>query len=116
MQHPPIHIRLLSSHDLALACQITRDAYSLNFAHHWQEDGLEEYVEAVFGTAVMEKELSDPAIQYHVAFAGDVPVAFMKLKLYSNLPGLDPEKGIELDKLYILPRHQGLQLGQQLRS
>jgi ribosomal protein S18 acetylase RimI-like enzyme len=112
--HPDIAIRHLSSRDLTLACQITRDAYRQNFAHHWQEGGLEEYVEAVFGTAVLAEALTDPSLQYHVAFAGGIPVAFMKLRLFSNLPDLDPEKGIELDKLYILPGYQGLKLGHQM--
>ena len=38
----------------------------------------------------------------------------MKINLFSNLPDLDMEKGIELDKIYILPQLKGMQIGKRL--
>ncbi len=82
--------------DLDILYTISRDAYSLNFGHHWEEGGLEAYMNKVFGREVLATELVAPAIHYYVAFVDKKPVAFMKLNLHSNLPGADPEKGIEL--------------------
>jgi diamine N-acetyltransferase len=124
----PIIIRLLQPADLDTLQTICRSAYSENFGHHWQDDGLSEYLEKVFGTSTLAAELADPHIRYYVAFRqrGPValaepaecraaePVAFMKLNLCSNLPGAPPEKGIELDKLYILPDCKGQKIGAQL--
>ena len=38
----------------------------------------------------------------------------MKLNLFLNLPGLDINKGLELDKIYILPKFKGMKIGKKL--
>src|SRR5260221_6777348 len=103
-----VDIRLMQPEDLDILYQISRDAYSFNFGHHWEEGGLAEYMDKVFGRELLAAELAAPAIHYYVAFVSQHPVAFMKLNLHSNLPGADPEKRIELDKLYILTDYKGL--------
>ena len=111
----PINIRLMQPADLDILQSICRSAYSENFGHHWEEDGLSEYLEKVFGADILAAQLADPDICYYVAFRTAVePVAFMKLNLHSNLPGAPPEKGIELDKLYILPQCKGQHVGARM--
>jgi ribosomal protein S18 acetylase RimI-like enzyme len=112
MSHP-VDIRLMLPEDLDTLYKISRDAYSFNFGYHWEEGGLAGYMEKVFGREVLATELAAPAIHYYVAFVNQEPVAFMKLNLHSNLPGADPEKGIELDKLYILPDYKGMGIGRR---
>ncbi|HMI62950.1 MAG TPA: GNAT family N-acetyltransferase [Puia sp.] len=109
----PVDIRLMLPEDLDILYKISRDAYSLNFGHHWEEGGLAAYMDKVFSRELLAAELAAPAIHYYVAFVDREPVAFMKLNLHSNLPGADPEKGIELDKLYILPDYKGFGIGGQ---
>jgi diamine N-acetyltransferase len=109
-----ISIRLMQPADLDTLQFICRVAYSENFGHHWIDGGLTEYLEKVFAADRMAKELADPNIQYYVAFREAEPVAFMKLNLDSNLPGAPPEKGIELDKLYILPDCKGQKIGARM--
>jgi ribosomal protein S18 acetylase RimI-like enzyme len=125
----PIVIRLMQPADLDILQSICRSAYSQNFGHHWQEGGLAEYLEKVFGDGALAAELADPHIRFYVAFreqgpvaggaAGNEPraaepVAFMKLNLYPSLPGTLTEKGIEIDKLYILPQCKGQHIGGRL--
>jgi diamine N-acetyltransferase len=125
----PIVIRLMQPADLDTLQSICKSAYSQNFGHHWQEGGLAEYLEKVFGGGALAAELADPHLRYYVAFreqgpfAGGAagsdaraaePVAFMKLNLSPNLPGALAEKGIELDKLYILPQCKGQHIGGRL--
>ena len=137
-----IIIRLMQPADLNVLQLICRSAYSENFGHHWQEDGLSDYLEKVFGSDVLAAELADPDIRFYVAFREPVPiaaqspavqepladavqpladgyrtaepVAFMKLNMHANLPGAPPEKGIELDKLYILPQCKGQHVGARM--
>ena len=113
----PITIRLMQPADLDILQFICRAAYSENFGHHWTRDGLTEYLEKVFAADTMAEELADPNIQYYVGFRetpAAEPVTFMKLNLHSNLPGAPPEKGIELDKLYILPGCKGQGIGARM--
>jgi ribosomal protein S18 acetylase RimI-like enzyme len=109
-----ITTRLMRPADLHTLRSICIDAYSQNFGHHWTEGGLAEYLDKVFAADGMARELADPQIRYYVAFMADEPVAFMKLNLYSNLPGAPQENGIELDKLYILPDCKGQKIGARM--
>jgi len=88
--------------------------YSENFYEHWDEGGLEDYLGNVFGIDRLEVELSGRNIQYYMAFVNQEPVAFMKINLFSNLPGLNIQKGIELDKIYILQQFKGMKIGKGL--
>jgi diamine N-acetyltransferase len=109
-----IDIRKMKSSDLTILHKICNDAYTQNFHDHWEEGGLENYINKVFGIDILKKELSDEKIEYYVAFINNEPVAFMKLNLFSNLTGLDINKGLELDKIYILQKFKGMKIGKQL--
>jgi ribosomal protein S18 acetylase RimI-like enzyme len=111
---PVIDIRLMESSDLTMLHTACCEAYIQNFYDHWEEGGLENYVNKVFGIELLRNELADERIQYYVAFIDNEPVAFMKLNLFSNLPGLDIKKGLELDKIYILPKFKGMKIGKKL--
>ncbi|MEO8413769.1 MAG: GNAT family N-acetyltransferase [Ginsengibacter sp.] len=100
--------------DLATLHKICCEAYSQNFHDHWDDGGLANYMNKVFGIETLRKELSDKKIQYYVAFLHHEPVAFMKLNLFSNLPHLDAKTGMELDKVYILPPFKGMKIGRLL--
>ena len=100
--------------DLTTLHKVCCDTYSQNFYLHWDEGGLDNYIDEVFGVDTLKIELSDKYIQYYVAFINQEPVAFMKINLFSNLPNLDMEKGIELDKIYILPHLKGMKIGKRL--
>ena len=78
--------------DMATFHKVGCDIYSQNFYKHWDEGGLEQYLDKVFGVETLKIELSGKSIQYYVAFIGREPVAFMKINLFSNLPGLDMKK------------------------
>jgi ribosomal protein S18 acetylase RimI-like enzyme len=110
----PITIRLMEPADLDTLRSICLKAYSQNFGHHWTEGGLADYLEKVFAASILAAELADPNIRFYVAFRSTKAVAFMKLNLHSNLPGNPPEKGIELDKLYILPASKGQKIGARM--
>ena len=100
--------------DVDLLHKFCCEVYSQNFSSHWNEGGLEDYLEKVFGTGSLKAELSGSSVQYYMAFANQEPVGFMKLNLWSNLPGLDIEKGMEIDKVYILQEFKGMKIGKRL--
>jgi len=111
---PDTGVRQMKSSDIATLHKICCEAYSQNFYDHWEEGGLENYMSKVFGIDILKEELADEKIQYHVAFINKEPVAFMKLNLFSNLPGLGINKGLELDKIYVLPKFKGMKIGKKL--
>ncbi len=111
---PDINIQQMKSCDVLTLHKVCCDIYSQNFYTHWEEGGLQEYMDKVFGMETLAIELSDKAIHYYMVFIEAAPVAFMKINLSSNLPGLDIKSCIELDKIYVLPKFKGMKIGQQL--
>ena len=111
---PGIDIQQVELSDLATLHKFCCEVYSQNFYNHWYEGGLEQYIEKVFGVDTLKMELSGNNVQYYLALIARKPVAFMKLNLFSNLPGFEMEKGIELDKIYILQQFKGMKIGKRL--
>jgi ribosomal protein S18 acetylase RimI-like enzyme len=85
--------------------------YVDNFASHWDHDGLQQYLDNVFGEALLKQELANPAIQYFVAEAEGKAVGFMKIIHNSLLEGTTATATIELDKLYVAPAFKSAGLG-----
>jgi diamine N-acetyltransferase len=111
---PEIIIRQMKQGDLEMLHNLCRDVYSKNFYQHWDDDGLELYLDDVFAMDRMKIELSGKEIQYYTAFANQEPVGFMKINLYSDLPGTGIKKGMELDKIYVLPEVKRTKIGKKL--
>lgn len=111
-----ITIRKADPADLPLVFTTCRQSYSENFSHHWNEGGLEWYLEKVYSMDGIASELSGTEINYILAFVNENPVGFMKLNLQSNLPGQPPEQGLEIEKLYFKPAYQGKGIGKKLIS
>ena len=109
-----MNIEQMKLSDLMTLHKICCEAYMQNFFDHWESGGLEDYINKEFGLDTLKTELSDKNIQYYVAFINGEPVAFMKINLMSNLPDLDAEKGLELNRIYILPQFKGLKIGKRL--
>ena len=107
-------IRKMQLSDLATLHKICCESYCQNFSGHWKEGGLSDYINKVFGIETLKTELTNKNIEYYAAFINTEPVAFMKINLCSNLPNFDNEKGIELDKIYILPQFKGMKIGKRL--
>ena len=116
---PDIDIQQMKLSDLATLHKVCCEVYTQNFYKHWYEGGLEQYLNKEFGVDILKIELFQVYLVrlgglYYVAFINQEPVGFMKINLLSNLPGHDMEKGIELDKIYILPQHKGVKIGKRL--
>lgn len=111
---PDIDIRQMRIADLATLHKTCCEIYTENFYAHWDKGGLEQYINDVFATDTLKVELSGKNIQYYVAFKDRVPVAFMKINLFSSLPSFDAETGMELDKIYIAPHFKGMKIGKRL--
>ena len=50
--------------DIVELKKICTDAYAKNFYHHWNEDGLEWYLEREFGDVRLKADLSNRHLAY----------------------------------------------------
>jgi diamine N-acetyltransferase len=103
-----------SRNDLHLLFEVCRQSYTENFAHHWNEGGLDWYLDKVYGLEVIKADLIDSDIDYFIAFLNEEPVGFMKLHLNSSLPDYSSKAGMEIEKIYFRPQFQGRGIGKKL--
>ena len=102
-----IRIRKADINDFQLLFNVCRQSYSENFANHWNEGGLDWYLQEVYGIEGIKSDLVNSEINYFVAFFDEEPAGFMKLHLNSNLPNHFASSGMEIEKIYFRPQFQG---------
>lgn len=100
--------------DLTYLQKVCIETYTANFANHWEEDGLQLYLDACFGTAQLKTELATPTIHYYLAVTSNGAAGFMKFIENSLLPEMPVPHAIELEKIYIHPASKGAGIGQRL--
>jgi len=109
-----ISIRRAGNSDLQLLYTTCRQCYAENFADQWEPGGLEYYLDLVYGLEPIRSDLSNPYINYFVAFMKEEPIGFMKVHVNSNLPNHRLDEGVEIEKIYFLRKHKGKGFGKQL--
>ncbi|MEM8887850.1 MAG: GNAT family N-acetyltransferase [Bacteroidota bacterium] len=95
---------------------ICKEVYSINFGNHWEEGGLEMYLESQFGDARMQKDLTDPNVLYFFIEDAGANIGFAKAKLDVKIEGFTSSDMAELEKIYILPGHKGKGIGRKVMT
>lgn len=96
--------------DITQLKKICIDAYSLNFHDHWNDGGLEWFINREFSNERLLSDLSDKNIEYYFITHKEQQVGFIKIK--SNVSvNFHVENAIELEKIYVLPTCKGLGIG-----
>ena len=108
-------LKKASLHDIPALKEICTDAYAKNFYHHWNENGLEWYLEREFGDEKLEADLANRHLAYYFIVNDEKPVGFVKIRYNAVLSGVSSE-AVELEKIYILPGFKGKGLGKQAFS
>ena len=124
---PSLTIKRATATDAELLFTVCRQCYAENFASHWNEGGLEWYLDKVYGLDVIQSDLKNPDLNYFVAYLSDEPVGFMKLHLNRPLSSYPAASAMEIEKIYFRPAFQskgigkglitlGIELARQLRK
>jgi ribosomal protein S18 acetylase RimI-like enzyme len=114
--HQSIVVKPAKPEDLKLLFNVCRQSYAENFAHHWNEGGLDWYLEKVYGVEGIKSDLVNSDINYFMAFFDNEPAGFMKLHLNSDLLNHPPGSGMEIEKIYFRPQFQGKGIGKKLMT
>lgn len=90
--------------------ELSKEAYLQNFASHWEENGLDLYLEKEFGDERFKSDLNNTTIGYYFIEFENQNVGFVKMN-YKTSDELSDLDNCELEKIYILPKYKGLGLG-----
>jgi len=109
---PSVEIHKAQLKDLEQLQQICINAYSQNFAHHWNEGGLDWYLGNQFATEHLREAIESAETDYYFITSANLVVGFCKLG-YAGLaePG---NRWLELEKIYMLPSEKGSGIGKSV--
>lgn len=111
-----ISIRKANNKDAALLYSVCRESYVQSFADHWNEGGVDWYLEKVYGMDVLNRDLSDSRINYFISYCDGAPSGFMKIKLDSVLSDKIGGKHMEIEKIYFLQQYKRKGIGGEMIS
>jgi diamine N-acetyltransferase len=112
--HTAINILKAGMQDLELLRETSMLAYAENFGHHWNEGGLEWYLEHEYGLEKIKSAICNPEVEYYLAFCNNEPAAFMKLNLNPELRLHINRQSMEIEKIYVRPQYHKRGIGQRL--
>jgi ribosomal protein S18 acetylase RimI-like enzyme len=108
-----ISIREINSTDASLLSAIALKAYCDHYLHLWFDNG-EWYKKRCFTKEVLEQELADANNLFYIAYGGDEPAGFLKVRINAVLETAPEKNGLELERIYLTKASCGKGIGKQL--
>ena len=94
--------------------ELGRTTFAETFARDNDPADLARYLAESFDPAVLRRELTDPASQYILMRVGGEPAGYLKLNFAPAHTEPDLPGTLEVQRIYILAKYQGLGLGRRL--
>lgn len=91
-----------------------RSTFTETFARDNDPADLARFLNESYDTALLRRELADPASQYVLVSVGGEPAAFLKLNFEEAHTEPDLPGTLEIQRIYVLQKFQGLGLGRRL--
>ncbi len=108
-----ISIRKINTTDAALLADTALTAYCDHYLHLWFDNG-EWYIKKSFTKEVLQLELDDTNNFFYIAYEGDLPVGFLKLRINAILETDKTKNGLELERIYLTEAASRKGIGKQL--
>jgi len=109
-----MELKKASIKDIIELKKICIAAYSLSFHNHWNEGGLEWYLNNEFNDQRLALDLSDKNTEYYFIEHKEKHVGFIKTNI--NSPSGFIKNSVELEKIYVLPECKGMGIGKMALS
>jgi ribosomal protein S18 acetylase RimI-like enzyme len=101
--------------DAAALADFGRRTYAAHYASLWSPAALAVYLERHYSRAAIDAHLAAPAsIRYLLACDGDELLGFAKANGDRPIPQLAPQRGLELEKVYVAAGRTGRGIGSAL--
>ncbi|APQ17423.1 GNAT family N-acetyltransferase [Maribacter hydrothermalis] len=108
-----LSFKLCSLSELAQLREISEQTFVTAFAKDNDPTDFKRYIEHAFALEKIKGELSNPNSDFYFVYANDEVVGYFKLNVQEAQSELKYDDSIELERIYVLQKHQGLGLGVQ---
>lgn len=97
-----LNIIPVKSNKLKVLRKIGIRTYKDHYTDIWEPQGLVDYLEKQFRIGKLEQDLANNCIKYFIAYQDETPQGLLKLKLDQQMPNHSADRGLELEKIYLL--------------
>lgn len=111
-----IYIRQANKTDISLLSQLSRSTFTESFAHLNEPEYFQKYLDEKLSPQALASEFEEERNQFFIAEYNLEAAGFCKLVLDEDeqQPALQGKKCLQLERIYILQKFQGLSIGQHL--
>ncbi len=102
--------------DLEQLTQISKRTFIEAFEKDNDPVDFKNYIEKAFATETIQQELTNQATQFFFVYTENTLVGYFKLNVGNAQTDIKLEDSIELERIYVLSRFQGLRLGERMLS
>lgn len=104
----------LTLKDIEALQQIGRQTFAETFSHNNSEKNMADYLEKGFSLEKLVKEVNNAASHFYLAWAEGQVIGYLKINVGQAQTELQDEKGLEIERIYVLATYHGKKVGQLL--
>ena len=109
-----LRIREVKPSEVIQLQDITRDTFIKAFAHQNKPSDIELYVAEAFAIDQIQSEFDNPNSYHFFAENDSEIIGFVKLNLGSSQTEMPFSNSLEIQRIYVIAKYQGLKIGEQL--
>lgn len=109
-----IRIRKANLQDAALLCTLGIKTFRDTFEAVNTPEDMKLYLDKNFEPGRIQRELEEKGSVFFLAFDGDVPVGFARIRQGEDQEGLNSQNALEIERIYAVKEHHGKQVGKVL--
>lgn len=109
-----IDIRRVTLNDIDELQNISRNTFLETFSAVNTEENMKKYLEEEFTTEKLITELDNTNSEFYFAIYDDNVIGYLKLNFGQSQTELKDDKGLEVERIYVLKEFHGKKVGQLL--
>ncbi|GMN10132.1 spermidine/spermine N(1)-acetyltransferase [Croceitalea sp. MTPC9] len=99
--------------DLNVLTKISKETFIDAFEDQNNPDDFQDYINKAFSISTLNKELNNLNSQFFFVYSNQKLIGYFKLNEFDAQSELKEAQGIELERIYIIKKHQGKSIGTQ---
>jgi ribosomal protein S18 acetylase RimI-like enzyme len=107
-------IRPVVETELDILRNLSIETFRETFSQHNTQENMDRYISESLSTEKVVSEFSNPDSQFFFSLYGNEPSGYLKLNVGAAQTEFKDSSDIEIERIYVLKKYQGLGIGAQL--
>jgi len=111
---PELFIRFATAEDAELIADLSRRTFYETFGYVNTKENMDKFMNEQFTREKLIKEVAEPGNTFLLAFDGEVPVGYVRMREGKKFPEFEDKDSIEIARIYAVNTYIGTGVGQQM--